>query len=136
MAIIVYKAVWGLFEALAGVLVLFSYRFIAAELLEDPQDRFLNWLLEHISYRSSLKLGVLFIVLGGIKLALAAGLFYHARLTRKIAIAFFIGVAIFGIYHISVRFSWFEAMVLTVDVIILYYFWLILPLHCRDKGMS
>lgn len=136
MAIIVYKAVWGLFETVAGVLIFFSYRLLAEELLEDPADRLVNWVLDHLSYRGSLKLGALFIILGMIKLALAAGLFYHAKLTRKIAIAFFAGVGAFGILRLLVAFSWPEAGVLGIDIFILYYFWIVLPRHSRDRGMD
>ncbi len=137
IAIIIYKAVWGIFEITAGVLIFFSYRLMAEELLEDPQDRLVNWTLEHLTYRGSIKLGALFIILGAIKLALAAGLFYHAKLTRKLAIAFFAGVAIFGTLRLSlVKFSWIEAAVLGIDIFILYYFWLVLPRHFRDKGMA
>lgn len=136
IAIIVYKAVWGLFETVAGILILFSYKLMAEELLEDPSDRLVNWVLDHVTYRGSLKLGALFIILGLIKLSLAAGLFYHAKITRKLAIAFFTGVAIFGILRLLVKFSWIEFWVLGIDIFILYYFWLVLPRHFRDPGMN
>lgn len=136
VAIIIYKATWGAIETAAGILVFFSYRLMAAELLEDPQDRFLNWILNHLSYRGSLKLGALFVILGSIKLILAGGLLYHAKLTRQLGIAFFSGVACFGLLHLTTKFSWLEAGVLTVDVVILYYFWRILPRHFHDPGVS
>jgi len=136
IAIIVYKTVWGSMEAITGVLIFFSYKLLAAELIEDPQDRLVNWVLDHLTYRGSLKLGALFIILGAIKIALAAGLFYHAKMTRKLAIAFFAGVAIFGLLRLSVKFNAAEAAVLGIDIFILYYFWVVLPKHFRDTGMD
>lgn len=136
MAIVIYEAVWGLLQTVSGVLLLFSYRIIAEELMEDPQDLLLNWLIDHFTYRSSIKLGELFIALGVIKLLLAVGLLYHARLTRKIGIVFFIAVALFGSYHLAVKITVFKLSVLFIDAFILYYFWQELPKHFHDKGVT
>lgn len=136
VAIIIYEAAWGFLQTVSGVLLLFSYKFIAGELMEDPQDLLLNWLIGHFSYRSSIKLGELFIALGVIKLLLAAGLLYHAKLTRKIGIFFFIAVALFGSYHLAVKITVFKLSVLFIDAFILYYFWQVLPKHFQDKGVT
>jgi len=136
IAIITYEAALGLFQAVSGVLIFFSYRLISGELIEDPQDRFLNLLISHFSYNSSIKLGALLIVLGLTKLALAVGLFFNAKVTRVIGLLFFGGVAVFGIYHLTLRFSAFELFVLAIDMFILWYFWRVLPKHYCDKGMA
>jgi len=136
VVIIIYEAVWGFLQTLSGVLLFLSYKLISVELMEDPQDLFLNWLISHFSYRSSIKVGELFVALGVIKLALAAGLFFHAKLTRKIGIFFFIAVALFGSYHLSIKFTLFKLAVLFIDAFILYYFWQVLPRHFQDKGVT
>jgi hypothetical protein len=136
VAIIIYEAVWGFVQTISGVLLFFSYKFIADELMEDPQDLLLNWLISHLTYRGSIKLGALFVALGVIKLALAAGLVYHAKLTRMIGIYFFIAVALFGSYHLSIKITLFKLSVLAIDAFILYYFWQVLPKHFHDKGVT
>jgi len=136
VAIVIYEALWGFVQTISGVLLLFSYKFIAEELMEDPQDLLLNWLVDHLTYRSSIKLGELFIALGVVKLLIAAGLLYHAKLTRKVGIVFFIAVALFGSYHLAIKITVFKLSVLFIDAFILYYFWQILPKHFHDKGVT
>jgi hypothetical protein len=137
-AIIAYKTVWGVLEIGAGLFIFFSRSIFARELTEDPQDLFVNWLLSHtnLTQRGALELGIFVAVLGLGKLLLAFGLSFHVRRTRKIAILFFIAIAVFGLYHLSVTFTAIKVLALAADIAILLYFTFILPRHLGDAGVA
>lgn len=132
--IVAYKAVWGIIELSAGLLVLFSYKIILGELAEDPQDLFFNWLLGHLPFSQpgAIKVGAAVTIFGLIKLFLAIGLWFKPVVTRKIAIFLFSAIAVYGAYHLSLRFSWFTTAALAIDGCILAYFLLLLPQHLKQ----
>ena len=136
--IIAYKAGWGFIEAVAGVLILFSWRIIAHQLVDDPNDLFLNWLLYHLPFGPSqaLPLGAAVATFGITKIALAAGLWFHPRLTRQIAVVFLAGAAFFGVYTSLRAFSAFKVAALALELTILAYFIFILPRHLGDAAMK
>ena len=136
--IIAYKAGWGFLEVVAGTLILLSWRIITRELVEDPNDLFLNWLLLHFPFGPSqaLPLGAAIATFGVAKIALAVGLWFHPHLTRQIAIVFLIGVAIFGIYTSVHAFSLFKIVALGVELLILAYFIFVLPRHLNDAALQ
>ncbi|HEU0050867.1 MAG TPA: DUF2127 domain-containing protein [Patescibacteria group bacterium] len=133
-----YKAVWGLTEVIGGILVLFSSRLIAGELMEDPQDLLANWLLRHVhlSQQTTLFIGITAIVFGVGKLLLALGLWFEIRIIRPLAILFFCGIALFGLREIFLSFSWFKFAALCIDAAILFYLWKILPKHFRQQNVA
>ena len=132
---VAYKGLWGMFEFVLGVLLLFSSRLIAGELAEDPQDAFVHWLIHtaHFDISSSVQLGIIVCALGLAKILLAFGLWYQSILVRHLGLIFFSGIAVFGAYHLYHNPSLFEAAALVIDVFIVYYFWKILPKHLRHK---
>lgn len=139
LTIIAYKAVWGFVEILAGIVLLFSSKLIAGELLEDPQDLLIHWLLSHVQYnqKDALYLGIVVMLLGIGKLILAVGLWNRSFLVRRFGLFFFSVLAVYGAYHLTaVRFSFFKLGALLVDLSILYYFWKVLPHHLRHGEIS
>ncbi|GEM_PF-1813967 len=130
---VLYKALWGVLELVAGILIMFSSRLIAGELIEDPQDLFINWLLRqtHVSVSSGMWLGAVVGLLGVGKLLLAFGLWHRSYAVRNFGVVFFAMLAVFGAYEVLLHFSLFKLAALAVDVFILYYFWRILPKHFR-----
>ena len=131
--IIAYKGIWGFLEFLAGIILLFSSRLIAAELLEDPQDVFLNWLVWHLrpDFSKVREVGIFICLLGGIKMFLAVGLWYRSYFMRSIGLVFLSLFAAFATTKILIHFSWFTLGALLMDLLILYYVWRILPKHFR-----
>jgi len=135
---VAYKGVWGILELIAGLLLIFSSRLIAAELTEDPQDLFANWLIGrfHFNISGGVWVGVIVSLLGIGKLILAFGLWHQSRLVRNFGVVFFTGLAVFGTYEAISHFSYFKIAALVVDVFILYYFWAVLPKHLRHGEIS
>ncbi|MEY4744576.1 MAG: hypothetical protein RL272_521 [Candidatus Parcubacteria bacterium] len=140
LALIVgYKGMWGMIEVIAGVLVLFSYRYVTRELIEDPQDLLSNWLLAHVDVTrsASIKLGTVIVGLGMGKLILAACLWHWPWTARRFAIGFFCLVAAFGTYRLlSGPFSVVTEVAVLLDVFIIWSFAAILPEHLGDAGVE
>jgi len=134
--IVAYKAIWGLTELLAGALLIFSKRLISGELAEDPQDLFINWLLSHfnVDYRAAAYTGIVFIGLALAKLVLAAGIWSRSWRFRQAALVFFSAIAVFGAYHLSVKFTALKLFAVLADLSILFYLWKVLPRHLRDRN--
>ncbi len=133
LLIIGYKALWGLSELAAGVTFLFSYRLIAEELLEDPQDLLANWILAHATKPQTITLGEVFLALGAIKLLLALALWFRLRYIRVLGLLFFGSVAAFGLAHLAFHFSWQTLAGIVLDLGAFLYFWKILPKHLTKK---
>ncbi len=133
IAVIAYKAIWGVTEIIGGFVIYYSTFIIASELSEDPQDRFMNWVIAHIHLepKTVKELGALIILFGVGKVALAFGLWFSSKKTRELGIAFFALIGVFGFIQIIRRPSYFHLAALVTDLMILYYLWKILPKHLR-----
>ena len=126
-----YKMLWGFLEVVAGFLIIFSARLLAGELVEDPQDLFINWLLAHIeiNQRAATEIGYTILGLGAIKVIIAAGLWYRSWRIRRALIIFLSMVTAFALYQLGARFSILRVLTFLIDVSILFYLWKILPHH-------
>jgi XTP/dITP diphosphohydrolase len=145
--IVAYKGIWGTVEIIlgAGALILshflrqasasqFILNFFSDELAQDPQDIFVNWLMAHIAWLNfSLYVGVGLIIFGLAKLVLAVGVWYRSWLMRDIGVVFFSGVAVYGVFELAVAFSFFKTAALFLDILILFYFWHMLPKHLGPR---
>jgi uncharacterized membrane protein len=129
--LVLYKCIWGALEVIAGLFVLFTYAIFARELVEDPQDLFVNWLLGHLGIAQAHQLGAVIVLLGGIKIALAIGLWYRSWRIRNIALVFFCAAALFASYELVYRLTPFRVGALGMDLFLLYYCWKVLPKHLR-----
>ncbi len=136
--LIAYKLLWGSVEFASGILIFFSYRLITRELLEDPQDLFSNWLLQHfhLSYRGTIELGLLVSTFGLGKFVLGLGLWFRIKKIREFAMFFFSLIAAYGAYHLITRFTLLKFAAELMDVFIIVYLWKVLPKHLRDQGIA
>ena len=134
--IVLYKALWGGIEILAGLLVFFSYRLVAGELLEDSQDLLANWLLSHIHISSAgaTRIGSLIVLLGILNLAFAVGIWRRSRLIQEVAMTFFILIFFFGLYRLAVDFRVLKAVAVALDGLIVYYLRKSLPKYSPVAG--
>lgn len=149
--LVAYEGFSGLLNAIFGATVLLVVNgvwrvaplralneLVMRELRDDPQDMFLNWVAGHfprISHDATVHLAWLVIAFGTVKLALAAGLWYRTKETRYAAVAVFGTFALYGLYRLSLAFSWSSAAIVLIDIFFLYYFWIQLPRHlARDAG--
>jgi uncharacterized membrane protein len=128
-----YKSMWGATEMVAGVLLFFSHKIFARELIEDPQDLFVNWLFAHFGVKQAEQMGGIILLLGAIKIALGWGLWYRSWAVRKIAIIFFIGAGFYALYEASIHLTVFRLAALCVDIFLIYYCWKVLPKHLRHN---
>lgn len=137
LLVIAYKLAYGTLEIISGVLILFSYRLLANELLEDPQDLLANWLLNnvHITQRDTVYLGLLFLSFGLIKIVLAICLWFRLPWIRGLGLGFFGMVGAFGLAHLAFHYSPITLVALVFDLAALGYFWKILPTHLSRKKM-
>lgn len=135
LSIIFYKIIWGIVEIISGFLIFFSSFFIHAELLEDPQDRFVEFLLNtRLSIiNNAHQLGLLLIILGVTKLALAGGLWYRSWKMRDLLIGFISLVSLYAALDLAIKPEWYKAFGLAIDLFILYYLWRILPGHLDER---
>jgi len=147
IAVILYKGLIGVAESLAGLALVvasiliqnfhageFLQRAIARELEVNPNDVFAGWLSLHtIDVLSfiSLHTGFLFFVIGVAKLVIVAGVWYRSLMVRNIALVFLVGSVAYGFYTTYVHFSWIKALVLSLDLFFIYYFWRILPKYLK-----
>ncbi len=131
VAVVIYKALAGVFEIMTGTIFLFSRRLIASELVEDPSDRFVSWLLSHasFSYASVRYLGFLAIALGVIELLLAVGIWHRSSRFRSAALVFFGALAVYGCFELVIGFSAFKLVSILADFGVVYYLWMIMPKH-------
>jgi uncharacterized membrane protein len=130
-----YKGVWGTLEVVAGLLVLFSYQIFSRELIEDPQDLFVNWLFNHLGVEQAERVGAVIILLGGVKILIAIGLWYRSWRIRKVALVFLGAAALYALYEIASHFTVFRLAALGMDLVLIYYFWKILPKHLRHGAV-
>ena len=130
-AIIVYKLLWGVTELGFGMLAIFSAVLIRGELAEDPQDIFVNLLLNvtHMTPGTTAHFGVLFLVLGLTKIGIAVGLWFRSWRMRKYLLVFLGIVTVATVVDIALAWGWIKAFALIADVLVLCYLWKRLPRH-------
>lgn len=138
MAVVVYKALWGLSECASGLLLVFSGRLISGELAEDPQDLFVHWLLQgvHFNPSTAAHVGALFLFLGAIKLLVACGVWFSSWRIRRILIIFLCVVVAYATFALATNFSALKLFAWLSDLAILFYLWRALPKHLRRKTIS
>jgi len=131
MLILGYKTVWGIFEVGAGLLAFFSSRLIMNELIEDPQDMFLTWLLAHAHVDTSglRKIGIFVVIVGITNLILAAGMWYRSWKIRNVMLVFFAAVTAYGLFHLTEKPTVPNAAFVLIDLLITFYLWRLLPKH-------
>lgn len=136
--IMLYKALWGTAEIVSGVVVFFSFRIIARELVEDPQDQAINWFLSHVnvSAAGARDFGLVLIALGIMKLLLAAGLWYRSWAVRNVLLVFFAAILVFGVYLLSLKFTPLKAFAVFADALVTLYLWKFLPKHLVEEGLK
>lgn len=137
VAIIFYKAIWGILELAAGVALILSNRFLVHELIEDPQDLLARWVLTHLqlSHHDLWTFSAIVIGFGFMKLLLAACLWKRLPLVRELGLLVFTLVGLFGGYHLILHFSWVTLGAVLMDVLSLLYFWFILPKHLSKHAL-
>lgn len=131
-----YKAAWGMTECTSGLLLMFSGRIISGELVEDPQDLFINWLLHSANFNplTAAHVGSLLLALGIIKLAIAAGIWFGSWKTRRVLILFLSIITAYAVFDLAEHFNILKTIAFFSDLIILLYLWKFLPKHLRrDK---
>ncbi len=138
VAISAYKLVWGLSEILVGFGLCFSTKLVSGELAEDPQDTVANWFLVHVHLnpKIAIHLGILFIIYGVTKIAIAFGIWYRSETLRAILMGFLMLITVYGSYDLIHAFSALKIFTLVVDVLVFLYLWKILPKHIRDAGVE
>lgn len=129
--VVAYKALLGVFELGLGTLVYGSARIIANELAEDPQDLLINWILSnlHPVIANAHQYGALIIFLGVVKLGLAFGLWQGSRHVRPAGLIIFGILGFYGTLHLMFNPSYAKGFFLLIDILILFYFWKVLPKH-------
>ena len=136
LILILYKFIWGTIEIIAGLFLLFSNNIISEELIEDPQDIFVQWIFAHFGLVQAHRIGAFIVLLGTIKVIMAFGIWYRSWAVRNIAIIFFCVVGIFGIYQILASFTIFKLGALIMDIILLWYVWKRLPQHLHHRKIA
>lgn len=144
--LIVYEAMFGVIKIIFGIAFLleayalshalsvpFLKDLIGRELAEDPQDLLANWLALHglNSAITSMQIGWFLVIFGLINFVIAVGLWFRSRSIRNLGLLFFGAVALFGIYHLFLKFSFLELAALLIDVFIFYYFLRIFPKYLK-----
>lgn len=135
LIIVAYKVVWGLTEGVLGTLLIFSNRLITAELLEDPQDLFANWLLKsaHFDVSTAARFGGVLIFLGALKFLLAAGVWFGSWRARRYLIVFLCLVTAYATIDLIFHFTALRGFTLISDLAILVYLYKFLPYHLKHS---
>jgi uncharacterized membrane protein len=136
--IVVYKAVWGTLELLAGMFVSRAPELLRAELADDPQDQLAGWLMAHAPLQpAQLRLvTATLIALGLAKIVLAAGIWYGSWLVRDIALVVLSLAGLFALGALAAHFSLFRLLVAVTDLLIVFYIWRLLPKHLPPRASS
>jgi len=144
--LIFYKLLLAVIEMLAGGLCLLGAFFVKhmniAVIIEktatsDNLDRAVNWIVQwlvtsKIDYQLIVQIGVLLIAFGIFNILLAIGVWFKSKKMRTLALVVFGGLSIYGIIELVISFTVFDLVSLILDLIVLYYFWKILPRHLES----
>src|SRR6188472_2547507 len=128
--IVAYKLIWGTVEILAGLFVHKVPGILQAHIAEDPQDQLATWLLAHSNLEPAhLRLITLGLLAAGLlKLVIAGGIWYRSWLIRDLAL-WVLGIAgVFALGALLSTFTVVRALVLGIDLLILWYLWRLMPL--------
>ena len=139
--IVFYKTLWGLIEIGAGIVLVYSSTLIAQELVEDPQDTFVNWLFTlfgqiHLGALRPFDLGLIIALFGLGKLAVAACLWHRQYWIRDFGLVLFSVTGVIGLYALTRHVTLVRSLALLIDLLSLYYFWKILPHHLHHHEIS
>lgn len=136
IAIILYKGLWGIVETMVGLVLVYAPRLVARELLEDPQDLFLNWIISHAhpDFAKAPYIGIVIMALGIGKIIIAIGLWYRSWVMRNVGMVALSIFALYAIWEMIQMFTAFRFIAFVADVAILLYFWKILPRHLKHHG--
>lgn len=144
--VVFYKAVLGLVEVVFGATFIavalgvqnvttnsFIHTLVAKELVEDPNDIFIHWLLTHnfpIALRTAMQISVLVLLVGIVKLAVAYGIWKHSHRAQVASLILVGGLGLAGIFDIIFSsFGWFKLIATAVDIILFYYLAWVMPKH-------
>lgn len=138
VAIVLYKAVWGTLELVAGILLILTRKVVARELLDDPASSLFRLLLSRVYVSDSkvIRAGVIFMVLGAVNLLIALGMWYRSWKLRNAMLAFFMFVLAYGVEHLILHPTWLLAGGVVADGLIVYYLWAILPKHLPARVLK
>jgi uncharacterized membrane protein len=132
VAICFYKTIWGIGEVALGFFMLFFVNgLIRQELLEDPQDIFVHFLIygAHVRPETSASIGNLFIFFGTVKLIIALSLWFRSRKMRHVLIVFLAMITSFAFVDAIFRYTPFKIVSFIADAAILFYLWKVIPHH-------
>jgi uncharacterized membrane protein len=135
LLIIAYKLLWGSAEMMIGWIVMHSYNILSQELVEDPQDLLARTVLTqfHLTPHDLTQIGSIVFSFGLMKVLLAGCLWMRVRYIREVGLVIFSTTALYGMYHLFVRFSWITVIAVCADFVFIYYFYQILPRHLNPK---
>lgn len=138
LVIVFYKVLWGIAESIAGLLLIFSKSLIAGELIEDPQDLFVNWLLRsvHFNPTTAVHAGGLLLFLAAIKFLLAAGVWFDSWRMRRYLIIFLCLISAYALYDLFTHFGILKLFTLGSDLAILIYLYEFLPYHLGHASIK
>ena len=143
LLMIFYKLLLAVIQVLAGSLLLVIAFFIKhPEIIEaitaipdkDNMDKVVHWIVQQLTlwqleYSVVVNIGLVLIALGLFSVIVAGGLWFKSSKIRLLALLIFGSLALYSLYQLAVDFSAVQALVLAVDVYIIYYFWRVLPKH-------
>ncbi len=144
--LIFYKLLLAVIEVLAGGLCLIGAFFvkhtniaavIAKTATNENLDQAVNWTVQwlvhsKIEYQLIVQIGILLIAFGVFNILLAIGVWFKSKKMRTIALFVFGALSIYGVIELIHSFTVFDLISLLLDLIVLYYFWKILPKHLED----
>jgi uncharacterized membrane protein len=134
-ASVLIKAINGVWETLSGFAILFlskdalNHAFLkitSRELIEDPNDRIMNFLtlgMQHLSTGTKNFAGVYILAHGIINLFLAYNLYKERMWSFGVSLAFFSLSVVYLIYKASIHPSPFLIALIIFDIIFNYLTW-------------
>ena len=105
---------------------------VEKELGEDPNDFFIHWLLTHnipLILDTALKVSLVVIVVGVVKLIIAYGIWQHSHRAQIMSLVLVGCLGLAGLIDTIHLFSWFKVIAVFVDGLLFYYLAFILPKH-------
>jgi uncharacterized membrane protein (DUF2068 family) len=133
--IVAYKVLWGLGEVATAALVRSVPARLQAGLTEDPQDRFVGWLLTHTDLRAEhfRAISLVLLAFGLLKIVLAVGIWFRSWMVRDLALAVMALAAVYAALDLVLHMTWLRLVLLAVDLLIICYLWLVLPRHLPPR---
>lgn len=143
LLMIFYKMLLAAIQVLAGALFLVIAFFIKhPEIIDaisnladrDTLDQVVYWIVQRLTewrveYSVTVNVGLVLISLGLFSVIVAGGLWFRSTKVRLLALLVFGSLALYSLYQLAIDFSTLQAVMLAVDIYIIYYFWRVLPRH-------